>query len=250
MRHRAERPLTSAWRRIPRALASRLGTLAELSPLPALLALVATLGIGTGAFAAVAHVGASLANQRTDSAAVGRPAATTTDSSGRSPRETGSTTSGRTPAFGPQNAPTRSSSTTSAPGPKRPSASASGSLRIHIPPSRAVGTPVPSLAGPASPAPSQPGSGTTGVTTPETSVSAQFPRGDAAVFTLAANEPASFVCSLDGAAYSPCTDPMHLTDLSPGPHTFAVRAIDQAGSTDPTAAVVNWHANRGPSVNH
>jgi hypothetical protein len=88
------------------------------------------------------------------------------------------------------------------------------------------------------------------VTPPDTSLSEQFPQGDAAVFTFGANEPASFVCSLDGAAYAPCANAVHLTDLDPGAHTFAVRATDLAGNSDPSPAVVSWHANRGPSVNH
>lgn len=81
-------------------------------------------------------------------------------------------------------------------------------------------------------------------------MSDQFPQGDAAVFTFAANEPASFVCSTDGAPYRPCADSVHLTDLNPGSHTFAVRATDLAGNADPSPAVVSWHANRGSSVNH
>jgi hypothetical protein len=248
MRHRAAGPLTTVWRRIPQTLARSLGALAELSPFRALFALVVTLGIGTGAFATVAHVGASLSDQPSGSAAVGRPSGVTPSARGNSPSAAGPTKSGRTPASVPRNTPMGPPTARAFPG--KSSASASKTPRLHLSPPAVVRTPGPSTGSPGSPAPSDPASVVPDVTPPDTSLSEQFPQGDAAVFTFGANEPASFVCSLDGAAYAPCANAVHLTDLDPGAHTFAVRATDLAGNSDPSPAVVSWHANRGPSVNH
>src|SRR6476646_2413762 len=49
-----------------------------------------------------------------------------------------------------------------------------------------------------------------------------------------------FECRVDGASYAPCSGPSTThtpaTNLADGEHTFAVRAIDGAGSVDPTPA--------------
>ena len=50
---------------------------------------------------------------------------------------------------------------------------------------------------------------------------------------------ATFECSLDGAAFEPCTSPKTYAGLTGGPHTFAVRA-SAGGQTDPTPATFNW----------
>jgi len=86
------------------------------------------------------------------------------------------------------------------------------------------------------------------VTPPETSLTEEFPAGDSAQFSFSANESASFTCSLDGAAYTPCDSPTQYSDLDPGWHTFAVRATDAAGNVDPTPAETRWHANDGHST--
>ncbi|HEX6022585.1 MAG TPA: Ig-like domain-containing protein, partial [Solirubrobacter sp.] len=60
-----------------------------------------------------------------------------------------------------------------------------------------------------------------------------------ATFTFTSTEAGStFQCSLDGAAFGTC--PTSYTGLSQGPHTFAVRATDAAGNTDPSPASQNW----------
>jgi large repetitive protein len=62
-----------------------------------------------------------------------------------------------------------------------------------------------------------------------------------AIFSFSADDPAAtFACSLDGAAFSSCASPTTYTGLAEGPHTFRVRATDQAGNTDPTPAVRSW----------
>ncbi|MCE9667574.1 Ig-like domain-containing protein [Myxococcus stipitatus] len=49
-----------------------------------------------------------------------------------------------------------------------------------------------------------------------------------------------YECSLDGAAFADCTDPVTFTNLASGPHTLEVRAVDAAGNADPTPATYNW----------
>ena len=50
-----------------------------------------------------------------------------------------------------------------------------------------------------------------------------------------------FECSLDGVDFAECADAgQSYTDLDDGSHTFAVRAIDAAGNTDPTPASKTW----------
>ena|GEM_PF-1461058 len=55
-------------------------------------------------------------------------------------------------------------------------------------------------------------------------------------WTFTSNEPSpAFECSLDGAAYATCQSPFSpATNLSQGPHTFTVRAVDRAGNRDST----------------
>jgi hypothetical protein len=56
----------------------------------------------------------------------------------------------------------------------------------------------------------------------------------------------SFECSVDGGAFTPCTSPHTVADkLSRGTtHTFAVRAIDPSGNTDPTPATVEFKVKK------
>jgi hypothetical protein len=54
---------------------------------------------------------------------------------------------------------------------------------------------------------------------------------------------AGFQCSLDGGAFTPCTS-THTVKVKKGKHTFAVRAIDQAGNIDPSPATDNWKVKK------
>ena len=56
-----------------------------------------------------------------------------------------------------------------------------------------------------------------------------------------ADQPASgFVCSLDGAAMTPCVSAITYSNLSEGSHTVVIRAIDQFGNMDPVGASKTW----------
>ena len=55
-------------------------------------------------------------------------------------------------------------------------------------------------------------------------------------FSFAADEPASFSCSLNGAAFSFCASPKPLAGLAVGQHSFRVKATDTAGNDDATPA--------------
>jgi hypothetical protein len=85
---------------------------------------------------------------------------------------------------------------------------------------------------------------TVDVTPPETTILAG-PAGKLksteAAFEFSGSEtPVTFECSLDGAAFGPCASPHGLDSLADGTHEFRVRATDQAGNTDQTAATRNW----------
>jgi subtilisin family serine protease len=66
-------------------------------------------------------------------------------------------------------------------------------------------------------------------------------------FAFSSNEQgASFRCRLDGGAFSACSSPLTTAPLPDGPHSFEVRAIDQATNTDPTPASRTFIVDTGP----
>lgn len=80
-------------------------------------------------------------------------------------------------------------------------------------------------------------------TPPDTTIDANPPsqsNSAAASFSFSSTESGSFSCSLDGAAFTPCTSAQSYTGLSEASHTFSVKATDAAGNTDPSPATYTW----------
>lgn len=65
-----------------------------------------------------------------------------------------------------------------------------------------------------------------------------------ASFAFGAPGATGFECSLDGAAFAPCSSPYKTKRLKRGRHTFAVRATDAAGNTDSSPAQVKFKVVR------
>jgi hypothetical protein len=86
-------------------------------------------------------------------------------------------------------------------------------------------------------------SATDDVTPPQTTITGG-PTGTTSVsdvsFEFTSNEPATFECELDSGGFSDCSSPQGYTGLAEGPHTFAVRATDDAGNVDPSPATADF----------
>jgi LPXTG-site transpeptidase (sortase) family protein len=67
-------------------------------------------------------------------------------------------------------------------------------------------------------------------------------------FSSPATDLVGFECQLDGGGFSACTTPHDVTELSPGQHTFDVRAYDTAGNRDPSPASYTWTVDLGYPV--
>ena len=61
-----------------------------------------------------------------------------------------------------------------------------------------------------------------------------------ATFSFSANEPSTFQCRLDGAAFAPCTSPTSYANLTAGSHTFQVAATDGSFNVDASPAERTW----------
>jgi N-acetylneuraminic acid mutarotase len=59
-------------------------------------------------------------------------------------------------------------------------------------------------------------------------------------FRFSSEPGAAFRCSLDEAAFIPCTSPQSQDSLPDGEHSFRVKAVDAAGNEDPTPAEHLW----------
>ena len=92
---------------------------------------------------------------------------------------------------------------------------------------------------------------TVDLTPPDTTIDAPRPAAQSTTTSATLNfssnvAGATFECSLDGAAFAPCTNPRILTGLPQGVRTFQVRAIDPAGNVDPTPASYTWEIDSLP----
>jgi hypothetical protein len=70
-------------------------------------------------------------------------------------------------------------------------------------------------------------------------------------FTFSSNDPtATFQCSIDGAAFTPCAAVFSTAPLaSNASHTIQVRAVDPVGNVDPTPASYTWVVDtQGPDT--
>ncbi|MFL5345808.1 MAG: adventurous gliding motility protein AgmC [Hyalangium sp.] len=81
-------------------------------------------------------------------------------------------------------------------------------------------------------------------TPPETTIvsapSGQTENPDAS-FDFSSNESnVTYECSLDGAAFAACSDPVTFSGVAEGDHTLQVRARDAVGNVDPTPASATW----------
>ena len=84
-------------------------------------------------------------------------------------------------------------------------------------------------------------------TAPDTSITDHplaLTRNPHATFAFASTQIGStFDCSLDGAAFNSCDNPLELLELTTGAHTLRVHAVDPSGNLDQTR-----RRTRGPST--
>ncbi len=249
MRHKAPRPLVDWWRRLPRATARLLGEAAGPRPFHALMAVVVTMSLGAGAYVALT-AGSGGSSSEPTVLAGSTPAGESglpdpTDEVSGSGGGTASAGSSDPGASGRPETPGTTAPTTGVtPGPATRPVPETGSPSLGTATTDATATTGTTGTTPETPSPPSPETSTTteDVTPPDTSLSEEFPEADGGEFWLSATEPASFACSLDEAAYTPCDSYTRLSDLDPGWHTLAVRATDAAGNTDPSPAETTWLA--------
>ncbi len=91
------------------------------------------------------------------------------------------------------------------------------------------------------------------LTAPDTTITSMPPdptTSGTAQFTFTANEPgATFECALNGGSWASCESPKRYDVISQGTNSFAVRAKDVAGNTDPSPAVYTWKSDSTPPIN-
>src|SRR5262249_48489829 len=68
-----------------------------------------------------------------------------------------------------------------------------------------------------------------------------------ASFSFTSSKPNStFLCRIDGGAFTSCTSPQTYSNLADGSHTFEVKAVDMSGQQDPTPASASFTLDRVP----
>ena len=67
-----------------------------------------------------------------------------------------------------------------------------------------------------------------------------------ATFTLASNEPGTFMCRVVPAAFAACDASHEVTVPGDGEYTFEAYAIDEYGNADPTPASFTWTVDTAP----
>ncbi|MEK6273460.1 MAG: Ig-like domain-containing protein [Actinomycetota bacterium] len=90
---------------------------------------------------------------------------------------------------------------------------------------------------------------TVDATDPETTIDSGpsgFTNNASPSFAFSSEPGASFQCSLDSSGYTSCSSPQSYSSLGDGPHIFRVRAIDQAGNIDTTAASQSFTVDTTP----
>ena len=250
MHHRASRPLLDLPHCLSRATARRIGTAVHSRSGRLLLAVSAVLSPGPAGYAALGPEAPRIAHRHVSAATGGisgasRDEEVLTTIAREGDREADLLGAGPVASTGPSASPTPSNLPTA--GDPLPVATASTPAKpaprprpSHSPSS----APKPRPRHSPRPAPTET-SARRDTTTPNTRVVVRFATRTGATLLLSADEPASFACSLDAAAYTPCSSPVTFTHLASGWHTVAVRAIDVAGNADPTPAQVRWHARGG-----
>ncbi|MBN1206591.1 MAG: adhesin, partial [Myxococcaceae bacterium] len=87
-------------------------------------------------------------------------------------------------------------------------------------------------------------------TPPDTTITAGPSDGTldtTATFDFSANEAGvTYECSLDGAAFAACSDPVTFQELAVGEHTLQVRALDSVGNMDATPSSATWNIQAPP----
>ena len=155
-----------------------------------------------------------------------RPSEAVSTSATPTPEHAAPTTPTPTPA---QPQPTQTESAD----PGRAGSRAGSSTPTPSDPPQAGSSPAPSSPPPSSTAPAPSPTG------PDTAAATQVAAGGTWTVALSsAGTLTSFQCSLDGAAYTPCGPVATFTGLSKGRHTLSARAVDGAGTADPSPVVV------------
>ena len=141
--------------------------------------------------------------------------------------------------------PSLSPSLSTGPRPAQDRASRSGERGTDAPTSLAPSpdAPAPTLT-PKPTATAPPSSDAPAPDAPQTTATTRSANASRWVIGVAADTEATYECSLDGGVYQVCGSTVTYDDLDQGTHSFAARAIDSDGDTDPSPATLT--AEIGP----